>query len=119
MKFAADVLKLVDKLPKTPSGYAVAKQLARSGTGVGANYRAVRTSRSRAEFIAKLGVVVEEADESTFWLDLVVKTDLAEARVVQPLRREACELLAIFSRSLGTARFNQRVALARGGQMAT
>src|SRR4051812_11196776 len=55
---------------QSSSGYAVGKQLARSGTAIGANYRAVRTARSRAEFVAKLGIVVEEADESTFWLDL-------------------------------------------------
>src|SRR4051812_9393960 len=110
MRFAIDVLKLVDRLPKTSSGFSVGKQLARCGTSVGANYRAVRTSRSRAEFIAKLGVVVEEADESTYWLDVVVAAGLADISVVQPLRSEARELVAIFAKSVGTARANQRAA---------
>jgi four helix bundle protein len=106
MTFAINVLQLVDKLPKTLSGQVVGKQLARSGTSVGANYRSVRTARSRAEFIAKLGVVVEEADESTFWLEVVARTPMLPPATIQPLRAEAGELLAIFAKSVGTARAN-------------
>jgi four helix bundle protein len=110
MRFAVDALKLVDRLPKTSAGFAVGKQLARSATAVGANYRGVRTSRSRAEFIAKLGVVVEEADESTFWLEVIVRTQMLDAAAVQLLRTEARELVAIFAKSVGTARSNQHAA---------
>ena len=75
---------------------------------MGANYRSVRTARSRAEFIAKLGVVVEEADESTFWLEVVARTPWLPPATIQPLRTEAGELLAIFAKSVGTARANLR-----------
>jgi four helix bundle protein len=110
MRFAIDVLRLVDRLPRTSSGYAVGKQLARSGTSIGANYRATRTSRSRDEFIAKLGIVVEEADESTFWLDVIVRSRMLDAAAVDPLRTEANALRAIFAKSVGTARANRRAS---------
>jgi four helix bundle protein len=108
IQFAVSVLGLVDKLPKTSSGYAIGNQLARRGTGIGANYRSVRTARSRAEFIAKLGVVVEEADETTFWLELVMRLKIAPMELSRALHAEACELRAIFAKSVGTARANQR-----------
>ncbi len=68
--FAARVLKLVDALPKTTSGRTVANQIARSGTSIAANYRSACRARSKAEFIAKMGIVEEEADETLFWLEL-------------------------------------------------
>jgi len=69
--FALRSLRLVDSLPRSPSGRAIANQLVRSATSVGANYRAACRSRSRAEFTARLGVVAEEADESVYWLELI------------------------------------------------
>lgn len=93
-------------------------KFARSGTGVGANYRAVRTSRSRAEFIAKLRIVVEEADESIYWLELTARSKMVDARAVHALRKEASELCAIFSKSLGTVRLNHRSAKTEDGHMA-
>lgn len=70
-KFALRILNVVDALPNTIKGRAVGRQIVRCGTSVGANYRAACRARSRAEFIAKLGTVIEEADESAFWLELI------------------------------------------------
>lgn len=108
MSFSIAVLRLVDRLPRTTSGYVVARQLARSATSVGANYRASCIARSRAEFIAKLGIVLEEVDESVYWLDLIATAGLHAARDIQPLLAEACELRAVFGKALGTARLNSR-----------
>src|SRR5512143_2880795 len=95
--FSLRILRLCDALPRTPSGRAIANQLVRSGTSVGANYRAVCRSRSRAEFIAKIGVVMEEADETVFWLELLADSEMVKLSRLDPLRKEASELLAIFS----------------------
>ena len=103
-QFALRVLKLVDALPQTTAGRAVANQLVRSGTSVGANYRAACRGRSKAEFAAKLGTVVEEADESCFWLELIVEGGLLDAKLVVPLLAEANELTAIFVASTKTAK---------------
>lgn len=75
-QFALRVMKLVDALPNTISGRAIANQLVRSGTSVGANYRAACRGRSKAEFVAKLGVVIEEADECEYWLELIIDGEL-------------------------------------------
>ena len=75
-QFALRIFKLVGVLPRTIQGRAVAAQLIRSGTSVAANYRAACRARSQAGFIAKLGVVEEEADESAFWLELIIDSDL-------------------------------------------
>ena len=77
--FALRVMKLVDALPATRSGSAIGNQLIRSGTAVGANYRATCRARSKAEFIAKIGVVEEEADESGYWMELIVDGELLTA----------------------------------------
>ena len=80
------------------------KQVLRSGTSVAANYRAVCRARSKAEFIAKIGVVVEEADETTFWLELLVETGIVRESRMRGLMSESNELLAIFAASQYTAR---------------
>ncbi len=108
MAFAATVLRLIERLPQSAAGQTVARQLAKSATSVGANYRAACNARSRAEFIAKLCIVVEEADESVYWLDLIALTESSVAPDSTSARQEAIELRAIFSRSVGTARLNQR-----------
>jgi four helix bundle protein len=105
-RFALRVMKLVDALPQNTSGWAIGKQLIRSGTSVGANYRAACQGRSRADFIAKLGIVIEEADESVFWLELIMDGELLPREQVEPLHKEADELTAIFVSSLNTARRN-------------
>ena len=103
-RFAIQVVKCVRTLPWNREGRLVSDQLLRAATAVAANYRAACRARSRAEFIAKIGVVVEEADESVFWLELLVDIGLAGADHIGPLIREAGELLAIFAASQRTAK---------------
>ena len=74
-EFALRVIRLVDALPNTVKGRAIANQITRSATSIAANYRAACRTRSRAEFIAKIGVVEEEADETAFWLELIIDSD--------------------------------------------
>jgi four helix bundle protein len=102
-QFALRIMKLVGALPKTIQGRAIGGQLMRSGTSVAANYRAACRARSKAEFIAKLGTVEEEADESAFWLELIIEGELLPASQVQPLLTEAGELVAITAASKKTA----------------
>ena len=107
-EFALRVLKLADALPKTRSGNIIAGQIARSGTSVAANYRALCRAKSRADFINKTSIVEEEADESCFWLELLVDSALLGGQRVQPLLKEANELTAIFVASSKTAVARQR-----------
>ena len=106
-QFALRVFKLVGALPQTIQGRAVASQLIRSGTSVAANYRAACRARSKPEFIAKLGVVEEEADESAFWLELIIETDLLSDAKVKALLVEAGEIAAIIASSKKTAAKSQ------------
>lgn len=94
-EYALRVIKLVKALPSTVEGRAIGNQLIRSGTSVGANYRAVCRARSTAEFIAKLGVVIEEADESAFWLELIIDSHLLKKELVESLLAETNEIIAI------------------------
>jgi len=103
-QFALRVMKLVDTLPKTTAGRAIGGQLIRSGTSVGANYRAACRGRSKAEFASKLGTVAEEADESCFWLELIVEGGLLAESMVRSLYEEANELTAIFTAAAKTSR---------------
>lgn len=106
--FALEVIRLSTQLPKTPEARVLGKQIVRSGTSVAANYRAVCRARSRAEFIAKLGTVVEEADETVFWLELLIESGISQENRATILLREAKELLAIFSASRRTAKSGRR-----------
>jgi len=103
-QFGLRVMKLVDALPNTTSGRAIGNQLIRSGTSVGANYRAACRGRSKAEFIAKLGIVIEEADECGYWLELIMESSLLPKPQVEPLHKEADELTAIFVSSIRTSK---------------
>ena len=107
-RFALLILRLADDLPNTMKGRAVAGQIIRAGTSVAANYRAACRSRSKSEFISKLGTVIEESDESAFWLELIEEDGMLEADRVVPLWREACELVAIMTQSRKTAETNLR-----------
>ena len=107
-RFGLRVMNLVDALPKTTSGRAIGNQLVRSGTSVGANYRAACRSRSKAGFIAKIGIVAEEADESAFWLELIMDANILKTDLVSPLRQEAEELTAIFTASGRTAKIHNQ-----------
>jgi four helix bundle protein len=104
MQFALEVLKFCPRMPPTPEGAHVRGQLVRAGTGVAANYRAACRGKSKPDFIAKLGTVIEEADESDFWLDLSGRAEMVSPEVTKPLRQEANELIAIFTQSQKTAR---------------
>ena len=106
-KFALRIIKLVDALPKNVIGRAIGSQLVRCGTSVGANYRAACRGRSKAEFNSKLHIVLEEADESAFWLELIIEAKLLTGKSVYPLLKEANELTAIFSKSYYTAKLNK------------
>ena len=92
-------MRLVDALPRTPKRNALASQLVRSGMSVASNYRAACRGRSRAEFIAKIGVAEEEADETTLWLELIVANKILREKKILPLLTEANELVAIMAAS--------------------
>jgi four helix bundle protein len=102
-QFALRVLKLVAALPNNLSGKTIGGQLVRSGTSVGANYRAACRARSKAEFIAKIGIVEEEADESAFWMELIIEGKLLGEPLVGPLLNEANEIAKIMASSRKSA----------------
>jgi four helix bundle protein len=101
--YALRVMKLVGALPETTAGRTIGNQLIRSATSVGANYRSACRGRSKPEFVAKLGIVVEEADESVYWLELIIEGELLKKALVEPLLLEANELTAIMIASHKTA----------------
>jgi len=107
-QFALRVMKMVDALPRTIQGRAIAKQIIRSATSVAANYRAACRARSRAEFIAKIGIVEEEAVESYFWLELIIDSGLLTEDRIRPLLSEAGELVAIMAASRKSAIGNRK-----------
>ncbi|MEN6575878.1 MAG: four helix bundle protein [Phycisphaerales bacterium] len=106
-QFALRVMKLVAALPRTAVGRAIGGQLVRCGTSVGANYRAACRSRSKAEFSAKLGTVEEEADETCFWLEVIVEGALLPAKRVAALLEEANALTAIFTSAVKTSKYGR------------
>ena len=99
-------MKLVGALPGTVVGKVMGRQLVRAGTSVGANYRAACRARSSAEFVAKLGVVEEEADESGYWMELIVEGELMPKTKVESLLAEANEIVAIMAASIKTVKRN-------------
>lgn len=107
-QFAIRIVSVVRSLPRTREGDIFGKQLLRCGTAVAANYRAVCRSRSKAEFISKISIVVEEADETVFWLELLADTDVVPTEKLSLLLKEANELLAICAASLRTAKHNKQ-----------
>ena len=102
--FAINAIRLGDSLPNTRSGNIVANQFIRSATSVGANYRAACRARSDADFASKIGVALEEADESAFWLEIVTESGMKPAQQIAPLLKEGNELVAIFVASSNTVR---------------
>lgn len=103
-QFALRVMRLHRSLPRQEEAKIIGRQLLRSGTSVGANYRAACRARSRAEFVAKLGIVLEEADETVFWLELLQESQIVSAQKLGPLVQEASELTSIFVASICTAK---------------
>src|SRR6266850_3961869 len=102
--FAVQIIRFCRSLPKTDEARVISWQLLRCGPGVGANYRAVCRCRSDKDFIAKLGVVIEEADETAFWLEVLVEAAIVKAIKTTSLYKEADELTRIFVSSRETAR---------------
>jgi four helix bundle protein len=103
-RFALLVIRLCRTLPRTQEGTVITRQLLRSSTSVGANYRAVCRARSTADFVSKLGVVLEETDETLFWLELLVESGVSQSDKTIPIMKEANELVSIFVASLRTAK---------------
>src|SRR5271168_5243451 len=102
--FALTAIRLCQGLPRSQAGTVITRQLLRSATSVGANYRAVCRARSTPDFISKLGIVLEEADETLFWLELLIESGATKTADAAPLLREANELVCIFVASLRTAK---------------
>lgn len=102
--FALRVIRLTEALPKNQTANVIGKQLLRSGTSVGANYRAASRARSTAEFIAKMGIVEEECDESMYWMELIIEAGLMEEKLLLDLKNEANEILSMVVASIKTAR---------------
>jgi four helix bundle protein len=103
-RFALEILKLYRRLSTTEDARIIGRQLLRSGTSVGANYRAACRARSRAEFIAKLGIVLEESDETMFWLELLLESGTVGRENIETLLRESEQLTSIFVTCLRTAK---------------
>ena len=106
-KFAVRVIRAFARLPKDEATRIIGRQFLRSGTSLAANYRASCPARSAADFISKISVVTEEADETLFWFELLIEGELVKLKVVGPLISECEELLKIFSASLATAKSNR------------
>ena len=103
-EFALRVLRLYRSLPHTEEARILGRQILRSGTSIGANYRAACRGRSRAEFAAKLGIVLEEADETVFWLELIQGANIVPKEKLSALTKEANELVATIVASLRTVK---------------
>ncbi|MCI0354700.1 MAG: four helix bundle protein [Acidobacteria bacterium] len=102
--FGLRIVRLFRALPRSPDAQVIGKQLLRCGTSVGANYRAACRGRSRQEFVAKLGIVVEEADEAIYWLEMLAEAEIIKAERLKDLLAEAHELTAIFTAAQSTSR---------------
>jgi four helix bundle protein len=102
--FALRIMRMCRTIPSTRETNIINNQILRSATGVAANYRAVKLARSKAEFISKLGIVIEEADETVFWLELLSDSGIIPASKLRELMAEGNELVAIFLASRKTAK---------------
>ncbi len=107
-KFAIDIIIYCRSLPKSEESYIIKKQLIRSSTSVAANYRAVCRARSDAEFFSKLCIVVEESDETVFWLEIIKESDTLNSKETETLLNEANEILKIVSKSRKTLKDKQQ-----------
>ena len=107
-RFALRIIRLVESLPKEQTSDVIGRQLLRSSTSVGANYRAACRAKSTADFISKMGTVEEEADESLYWMELLIEAKIAKPVKLESLMNEADELLAITVVSINTAKKRSR-----------
>lgn len=106
-EFALRIIRLTRALPNSPEGWVLGKQVLRSGTAVGANYRSCQRGKSKADFTAKLAVAEEEADETCYWLELIISAKLLPRDRVEPLLTEAREITAILTAAGKTAKENR------------
>jgi len=106
-KFVLDSIKFYQTLPKTEEARIIGRQFIRSASSVGANYRAACRSRSKAEFFAKLSIVVEEADETAFWIEVLTESEITNSVKAQPLLKEINEILAIVAKARKTVSKNR------------
>ena len=97
-----EVIKLLDELPSKPSAWAIAKQIVRSSTSIGANYRAACRAKSTADFINKLKIVEEETDETLYWLEIIEESELLNSNKISLLKKEVNEILSIVVSSIKT-----------------
>ena len=102
--FAVRIVKMVDSLPSSIAGNAIARQVVRSGTSPSANYRAACLAKSDKDFINKLKMVEEELDETTHWLDIIIRSQMLKESRLKPLHQECCELLNIIAKSIVTTK---------------
>ena len=107
-EYAKEIVKLCRKLPANREGNLIGNQMFRSGTSVEANYRAACRARSTAEFISKLSIVEEEADETLFWLEMIKEMKILEAKSLDTPMKENDEIIAIIVSSIKTARRNKK-----------
>jgi four helix bundle protein len=107
-KFHIDVIRLCNDFPRTASGFEIAKQILRSAGSVAANYRASSRAKSKADFINKIQIVIEEADESHYWLEIIEDAQIKPGAETKRLMKEANELTAIFTATNKTAKLNYR-----------
>lgn len=114
--FALAVIKMTEELPRKNSTFPICNQIIKSATSVGANYRSALRGRSKVEFIAKLGIVEEEADETLYWLEIIKESGLADSEIIDPLWKEGNELLSIFIAMIKTAKINQMENKVKLGQ---
>jgi four helix bundle protein len=105
--FALRVIDLVEALPRSRTSDVIGKQLLRSGTSVGANYRSANRAKSTADFISKMSIVEEEADESAYWMELIVETSIVSEKRIEKLLSEANEIVAISVASIKTAKLRK------------
>ena len=105
--FAVKIVRLFESLPQKRTTYVLGRQLLRCGTSVGANYRSACRAKSTADFVAKMGIVEEEIDETMYWLELFIEAGIVKAEEVEAILKEANELLAIVVASIKTARKNK------------
>lgn len=109
--FARIIIGFCRELPSSTEARVISKQLIRSATSVGANYRSACRGKSRADFKSKMGTVLEETDESLYWLELIQETNIVSSEKTKPLIDEANELVAIFTTSINTLRTNRKIKI--------
>ena len=115
--FALGVIQLVESLPRERTAEILGRQLLRSGTSVGSNYRSACRARSIADFISKMGIVEEEVDESLYWMELLIEAGMEVSGNMEALMKEAGEILAITVASIKTARKNKKMTRCRTDQI--